>query len=1257
MSKKIRRNDPCPCGSGKKYKKCCMASGKYEKIVNSIGADMPTGIPPFIQTPVEDAPKTMEYMKTHNSSEVLNIIIALQLNPENRGANVRMERLARYAALTLYEGGLPVNYEEFVSILDEEFASDMSEDCPCNLHADTLTTIGGAHIIFPGIACHSAEILQTMCDAIYMGRATWPNKFTETILPAMMLILRLGDMLALRAHIKGITKGGDRRRQAMDYSNIKEDYSISQTEMAELLEKHHIQPDLLDAFTINIDKFRTAIQNAESYDNPMYEQPIVLHNGKYYFLLISNQSDALRRFILNIADITGCLQHLMMIHHDIEWGHVLQVCESMKWELTDIKIPDLPANSKECVCQIDANWLGYVHFCYDNSDDVRNDMAPMMDISNRIKEAQDYISKKTDKMRLFIIVLSSTMGEMGGAMGTGADDNPILMMSVHPFVLLSKAEQWEKLDLLYFAECYRAHKDQFIPMLSMLDIYSIYKRYHCSFYMSDKPRPTIITTDVDCGYELIQDSKIEANSHAASFIWQGQEVRVQVVKDSKYFPMYKTVHPSLPYLACVENSKYPIWVSCKQTNPQAMHIADTYGLAILYWMYRINDATYGAGIEPSKPIEISLEFDEDVMKPMLQKEIKLSEELPYEFVCTDTGLLMKIHLNGLIMMQNADNSGERKMMTDLLNMLLGDSRGQLLVDKYMPQDKGKMILLYQTDAATIANRTELLRPKMIQESLKQQLLDMLPIWMDAQGYGFKGRITDKASKEEALRHMVDVLLTKLSEYVKQFEYKSLLHYAIWNYESLVWKREDKKMLDAARAYCFGIDEQMREENTREEQRLTEAGLSLRCLIEYLAAQPHEGGARQAGNYELDHMMVIMGEIISCGEFCDAIHLDVSDQVVECLPSGRYGIYKDEFSNVVAAFQTAYGEDMLAGHMLSFGERFEKKSQPKEKDDDLYPTLDEMDAAFEADWGITYQDIVKVCTSMSQTCVNSGKGALQMLETEVIEEVTRLSGILKGTIEMVIRRLSLEARDAYLQAPEGYKNLEVMPWGYNREFSFTRRFIVREKDKDGGVYLTFGLRNAIASYKQLTYLLMQGQLNAGNGEIKTLVGRFSEIKGKLFNNQVRDYLKEHTNYNVRCDVPIKNDHPFYADKDYGDIDVLAFDKKSGIAYNIECKDAVMAKNIRQMKTEIDKFLGRDETDIKAWVIKHHGRHQWLNQHKQELATYLHVEKVNEVKSVVITSAELPVAYLRKSDSPLPIKSYYKLERVGGDLERLFEQEYS
>ena len=44
--KKIGRNDKCPCGSGKKYKNCCLGSGKYEKnhMLNAIeAADVKNG--------------------------------------------------------------------------------------------------------------------------------------------------------------------------------------------------------------------------------------------------------------------------------------------------------------------------------------------------------------------------------------------------------------------------------------------------------------------------------------------------------------------------------------------------------------------------------------------------------------------------------------------------------------------------------------------------------------------------------------------------------------------------------------------------------------------------------------------------------------------------------------------------------------------------------------------------------------------------------------------------------------------------------------------------------------------------------------------------------------------------------------------------------------------------------------------------------------------------------------------------------------
>lgn len=32
--RKIGRNEKCPCGSGKKYKNCCLSSNKYEHLVD-----------------------------------------------------------------------------------------------------------------------------------------------------------------------------------------------------------------------------------------------------------------------------------------------------------------------------------------------------------------------------------------------------------------------------------------------------------------------------------------------------------------------------------------------------------------------------------------------------------------------------------------------------------------------------------------------------------------------------------------------------------------------------------------------------------------------------------------------------------------------------------------------------------------------------------------------------------------------------------------------------------------------------------------------------------------------------------------------------------------------------------------------------------------------------------------------------------------------------------------------------------------------
>ena len=94
--------------------------------------------------------------------------------------------------------------------------------------------------------------------------------------------------------------------------------------------------------------------------------------------------------------------------------------------------------------------------------------------------------------------------------------------------------------------------------------------------------------------------------------------------------------------------------------------------------------------------------------------------------------------------------------------------------------------------------------------------------------------------------------------------------------------------------------------------------------------------------------------------------------------------------------------------------------------------------------------------------------------------------------------------------------------------------------------------------------MEGKLNNGGNQIEKLLGVFRKRKGKKYRNKVKDWLMEQNDLRViDYEVDISSKGHLKADKDYGDIDVFAFDTKSKTILSIECKDTNKAKNIKGM----------------------------------------------------------------------------------------------
>ena len=123
----------------------------------------------------------------------------------------------------------------------------------------------------------------------------------------------------------------------------------------------------------------------------------------------------------------------------------------------------------------------------------------------------------------------------------------------------------------------------------------------------------------------------------------------------------------------------------------------------------------------------------------------------------------------------------------------------------------------------------------------------------------------------------------------------------------------------------------------------------------------------------------------------------------------------------------------------------------------------------------------------------------------------------------------------------------------------------------------------------------------------------------------------------------------ADKDYGDIDVMAYNPATNVLYSIECKNTNTAKNVREMRTEMDSYLGRGEnleTDKKrALVLKHLRRHQWLVNNMEQVKSVIGTTEAPIVKSMMLTAAVIPTSYLKREETPLSILNFPELKLKG------------
>lgn len=1247
---KPNRNDPCPCGSGKKYKKCCQGK-TIEKQYPDTG----------IYSRQNDCNSILRYFQTHSTHEVLNFVIGLQMSPSNHGKNVRIEDLARLAVLSIHDdNSKSISFKELRTLLDRDYEYNCMEDLPCNMFSENVAYYGGAYTVFPGITSFSIEILNGLLQSIFQSQCGLSEDVKNQIHDGCQCLLSLGKFVSNSSGVEGNVKGGDSEVSNLDTLMCPLDYSVSKNEFKRYLSAFDVNSDIIDQFVLNVKDH--GIISADPDLCPLLQKPIVEYNGRYYFLLISNQANAISSFIMRTLVENHFEDQIASVFHLNLWNQIREGCTLMGWPLTNIPLPDNPEPYiDEVVAQFDVNWYAYicyVHSLGENMKDTLDGGHWTLSLDEHINQAVDFIKHSINGKHVLTLILYSSMGENMMLLHDGADSEDYrLSFSAFDFIDLTKSENWNNLSLLRFAQAVKSYKGAFNPTQDSLDLYSIYKLYGESFYMTDKQPSSFVFIPPGDGRHLIFDAKLKRDFKLIPFEKRGEHFLLPVVSSINGMPIYEPSRSINGYYVVTIACEQPIWVFCEQVQTKfsyEYHIAELFGLSLVFWLTKMSKVISPLIRQQYKSaISVQLVFDTKLFDE--HKYVDEAEGSPNEaFSVTRKDDIIQIYLHRsiLFMVSGGTNYGERVLISGLLKELLSlkDVEVDSMLDAYMPLGSAKMIIISTSATNEMLDNRWLCPPIMLTKATEHVILDYMPKVMADNNCDIKGVISNEADKQQFLHDLVRFLLGRLSREALGLSKAVLLKRLVEVNESLLWQREQRAIRVPAKILCFGEDAYESRRHLEDDRTLTESSLAARCLAEYVVSIKDELEGVHAGADEIEFMMSLMRAVCTLGSQADALKLGLSDVSVEKLESGRYSISDDIFHDGISSFAEANLEEEMNVHISLFSRRLDgvKDGSANNSPRNKYAiSSDDVNEAFKKDWGVSYADIDAFCFGCYNVCINYQTSALNIGADEFVKELSENQPNLSmEAISICLQHFALRPRANYLTAPEGYADHEVFPWVYNREFSYLRRFIMSYSNK-GKEYYIMGPRSAMAALRQLATLLSNGRLKDETTALKGLRGKFNDLKGRVFNDKVRDYLKGSGKLLV-FDYEVKispNGHLKTDKKNYGDIDVLAFDRERKIVFSIECKDTEKARNVREMKTELDKYLGRPETGKVGYIEKHCNRHNWLMEHIEDVKSLIKEAGDIEIVSFVLTSEVIPLSYISKNPPALPIIAFSKLKSSG------------
>nr|WP_199768697.1 SEC-C metal-binding domain-containing protein [Sphingobacterium sp. HMA12] len=1252
---KIGRNDPCPCGSGKKYKKCHWGSDV---------ATTPARITDTRQLTFK------ELIRGYRGTPILKLLAYLQLLPENHGHNFSLEIMAREVMRATNENDQRpyMPWEQLLLAINQ--GQRYGSEIPINLFTENAISVNGNQIVFPGVYRNASAILNELLQVILTGENSLPEDFKCLVYNGAGLLLYMSNQVADDLNYERYEPGNHSSKIAFpEYeefiSNSKS--LIFPTEyLNKIAELYNYDLSVIEKFILITTDPRLADDDPD--DNIVSLKPLIRDGSDIILYMPTTVVSSLIGFIYEEADAAGCKNVFMEMLFE-EQNHCASTALShLGWAFTDIKLPDdafrLPI--RESIWQFDNQKFGYL--CVldiekINGNYTNEERGKLLNARNtQVVEHLKSIEEAETFEVLSLFVLSETGHGSYFYMTKPENGEKSLVMTLGDLNTIAYDQESDFLTLWKFASIYDETSSRFriLNVSGLLNLYAVYRNNDGSLTNSDDARPngSMLTYLPGNDISLRHDVKISRDEHLGGLIFpRGLRGFVTIIKKREYAPIYGLKDElSSEYRLMLECYRMPIWITNyqKDTDSLAPEIAE----AILFWLYRLEPFL---SPELNKQNFVQFEIELIIDERMLNGNefiVKTVEPTSVEIATSIDPPKLQVYIpyDFMYLTGRSDNIGEKMLVKAALNGLVNYIReagkeikltteqiDEMVASELQP-DNAKMILFTDAAANVELDGRHLPPQRYIVEVDTSYVLDNLVSFLPPDII-IPENLDDINEKISLCDAIVSALITELSRRIADFNVTELVEWLIkWN-ERCIYTREIREIRSPAKIACFAnFEDEVNDINEKDGQ-LVPTAHSIRTLIEFVAAIAPNGTKRP--NYaDIGVLLAMTHQLTVWGSISEAMRMGLDNPKIGLLPSGRIGTDKSFQNEVLVPYSYARSRGNVARYVARFDEKYiHKYHSSGERTEEN----DRIDAAFEEEFGITLTEVSEVLGVMINYGFKREEACSVLPENELYQLLkSELPERNEARLIKTLETMTLLERKGIGSAPKGYTSKDIFPWRYGRNLSYLRRPLALIVDNSGTRQFLFGFRHLKSYVDNLLFLIFTGKLPETRSEkMNALIGTILHEKGTPYRNEVADWLRIHTNLEViKHEVKIQPGGHILAGKNYGDVDIMAVDHEEKIVYSMECKNIVGARNIHEMKVELDLYLGREGQEAKAKINKHVERNTYLQEHPEVVKRFLKLqEDAYKVVSIVVASEEMPITYIAKTRLPLPVISFNQLKEKG------------